>query len=52
VNVKIPKGIASGKKLRLKGKGNEGRSGQRGDLYITMKVGEHPVFNERATTCT
>ncbi len=43
VNVKIPKGIATGKKLRLKGKGNIGRSG-RGDLYITMKVGEHPVF--------
>jgi len=44
VNVKIPKGITSGKKLRLKGKGNQGRSGQRGDLYITMKVAEHPVF--------
>ncbi len=44
VNVKIPKGIASGKKLRLKGKGNQGHSGQRGDLYLTMKVGEHPVF--------
>jgi curved DNA-binding protein len=44
VNVKIPRGIASGKKLRLKGKGNQGRGGQRGDLYITMKVGEHPVF--------
>ncbi len=44
VNVKIPKGITTGKKLRLKGKGNIGRSGQRGDLYITIKVGEHPVF--------
>jgi curved DNA-binding protein len=44
VNVRIPQGIATGKKLRLKGKGNGGPSGQRGDLYITMKVGEHPVF--------
>ncbi len=44
VNVKIPKGIATGKKLRLKGKGNQGPRGERGDLYITMKVGEHPVF--------
>jgi len=44
VNVKIPKGISTGKKLRLKGKGNQGHAGQRGDLYITMKVGEHPVF--------
>jgi curved DNA-binding protein len=44
VSVRIPRGIATGKKLRLKGKGNVGRSGQRGDLYLTMKVGEHPVF--------
>ncbi|MHB8111153.1 MAG: DnaJ C-terminal domain-containing protein [Syntrophorhabdaceae bacterium] len=44
VNVKIPKGITTGKKLRLKGKGNQGRDRQRGDLYITIKVGEHPVF--------
>ena len=44
VNVKIPKGISTGKKLRLKGKGNQGRKGERGDLYITMKVGEHPVY--------
>ncbi len=44
VNVKIPKGISTGKKLRLKGKGNQSRGGGRGDLYITMKVGEHPVF--------
>jgi len=44
VKVKIPKGIATGKKLRLKGKGNQGPGGERGDLYITMKVGEHPVF--------
>jgi curved DNA-binding protein len=45
INVKIPKGIATGKKLRLHGKGNvDPRSGHTGDLYITIKVGEHPVF--------
>lgn len=45
VNVKIPKGIATGKKLRLQGKGTaDPRTGKRGDLYITVKVGEHPVF--------
>lgn len=45
VNVKIPKGISTGKKLRLKGKGGEDRrTGERGNLYITIKVGEHPVF--------
>jgi curved DNA-binding protein len=45
VNVKIPKGISTGKKLRLQGKGNlDQRTGRTGDLYITIKVGEHPFF--------
>jgi len=45
VSVKIPAGISTGKKLRLQGKGNaDPRTGRRGDLYITVKVGEHPVF--------
>ncbi|HVN97395.1 MAG TPA: DnaJ C-terminal domain-containing protein [Syntrophorhabdaceae bacterium] len=45
VNVKIPKGITTGKKLRLHGKGNvDPRTGMAGDLYLTVKVGEHPVF--------
>jgi curved DNA-binding protein len=45
VVVKIPKGISTGKKLRLQGKGGrDPYSGRTGDLYITIKVGEHPVF--------
>lgn len=45
VNVKIPKGVKSGQKLRLQGKGSKDPySGRVGDLYITVKVGEHPVF--------
>ena len=45
VSVKIPAGISTGKKLRLQGKGGQDpRTGRRGDLYITVKVGEHPVF--------
>ncbi len=45
VNIKIPRGIATGKKLRLQGKGNlDQRTGRRGDLYVIIKVGEHPVF--------
>jgi len=45
VNVKIPQGISTGKKLRLQGKGNrDPRTGRFGDLYITVKIGEHPVF--------
>lgn len=45
VNVKIPKGVNSGQRLRLQGKGSKDPySGRTGDLYITVKVGEHPVF--------
>ncbi len=45
VSVKIPAGISSGKKLRLSGKGHAGLyGGPPGDLYIQIKVLDHPVF--------
>ncbi len=45
VTVKVPAGIESGKKLRLSGKGTGGMGGgQAGDLYLKVKVAEHPVF--------
>jgi curved DNA-binding protein len=45
VTVKIPDGVESGKKLRVKGKGGKaGRGGQPGDIYITVHVAEDPVF--------
>jgi curved DNA-binding protein len=45
VSVKIPRGIPSGKKLRLSGKGMEGRnSGPPGDLYLQVNIKEHPFF--------
>jgi curved DNA-binding protein len=45
VSVKIPRGIPSGKKLRLSGKGMEGRNGgPPGDLYLQINVKEHPFF--------
>ncbi|HUL31811.1 MAG TPA: J domain-containing protein, partial [Thermodesulfobacteriota bacterium] len=46
VSVKIPPGIASGKKLRLAGKGMEGRNGGLpGDLYLQVSIREHPLFS-------
>ena len=36
--VKIPPGTSSGKKLRLRGKGVQGRSGQAGDHYVTVQI--------------
>jgi DnaJ-class molecular chaperone len=36
--VKVPPGTSSGKKLRLRGKGIPGRSGQPGDHYVTVQI--------------
>ena len=45
VTVKVPSGIASGKKLRLAGKGNPGAGGApAGDLYLKVNIAEHPYF--------
>ena len=44
-SLKIPAGIESGKKLRLKGKGQPGfHGGQAGDLLVTVTVGAHPLY--------
>lgn len=36
--VKVPPGTASGKRLRLRGKGVPSRSGQAGDHYVTVQI--------------
>jgi molecular chaperone DnaJ len=46
LNVKIPPGADTGSRLKLKGKGGAGyHGGPAGDLYIEVKVGNHPVFH-------
>jgi curved DNA-binding protein len=45
INVKIPAGISSGKKLRLPGKGLSGYNGApSGDLYLNVNVLPHPIY--------
>jgi len=45
INVKIPAGISTGKKLRLPGKGLAGANGgPNGDLYLNINVLPHPIF--------
>ncbi len=45
ISVKIPPGIATGQRLRLPGKGQPGiNGGPPGDLYVQVRVLEHPVF--------
>ena len=45
VDVRIPPGVQSGSRLRVGGKGNAGSmGGPAGDLFITIRVEEHPFF--------
>jgi molecular chaperone DnaJ len=45
VKVRIPAGVTNGQRIRLKGRGAAGRNGgPAGDLYVTVRVGAHPLF--------
>jgi curved DNA-binding protein len=44
VSVKIPPGVDSGKKIRLRGQGMPGANGSPGDLLVTLQVLPHPHF--------
>jgi curved DNA-binding protein len=45
VQVRIPPGVKSGSRLRLKGKGNlQPGTGRRGDLYLNLQLQDHPVW--------
>ena len=45
VHVRIPAGVKTGSRLRLKGKGNlQPGTGRRGDLYLNLQVQPHTVW--------
>ncbi|MBN2001526.1 DnaJ domain-containing protein [candidate division KSB1 bacterium] len=45
INVRIPAGISTGKKLRIVGKGYPGiNGGPNGDIYLNITVLSHPIF--------
>ena len=45
IAVEIPPGVSDGTLIRIAGKGNAGRrGGPPGDLYLAMRITEHPVF--------
>jgi len=45
LTIKIPKGIQTGAKLRVNGRGAPGPQGGRpGDLFVIITVAEHPTF--------
>jgi molecular chaperone DnaJ len=45
LNIKIPGGVDTGSRLKLRGEGEAGRHGAPpGDLYVVISVEEHPLF--------
>ena len=44
VEVRIPPGVKDGSRVRVAGEGERGRGGQRGDLYLRVKIAPDPAF--------
>lgn len=44
LEVTIPAGISSGKKIRLRGQGHLSPGGRSGDLYLKVELKEHPYY--------
>ncbi|MEM1116566.1 MAG: J domain-containing protein [Bacteroidota bacterium] len=44
VRLTVPKGVRSGLKVRVRGRGKASASGERGDLYVTYRVDPSPRF--------
>jgi molecular chaperone DnaJ len=48
--LKVPAGVDDGMHLQMTGEGDTGmRGGRPGDLYVSIRVREHPIFKRRAS---
>ena len=46
LEVRVKSGTRDGQRIRIAGKGNAGQDGgPPGDLYIIIRIGEHPIFH-------
>ncbi|MEM9204183.1 MAG: molecular chaperone DnaJ [Actinomycetota bacterium] len=53
VKVRIPSGVKTGQKIRLKGRGGPGRlGGDPGDLFVKVRVNDHPLFGRAGKDLT
>lgn len=51
ISVDIPPGIDNGNRIRLAGEGEPGsKNGPPGDLYVDIRIREHPIFTRDGTT--
>jgi len=44
IETKIPPGVRNGSRIRLRGEGEMGRDGRRGDMYLKVKLIAHDFF--------
>lgn len=50
LSVKIPAGVETGSRLKLRGEGGQGvKGGQNGDLFVAISVADHPLFEREDT---
>jgi molecular chaperone DnaJ len=53
IQARIPAGVKDGQRIRLRGKGAPGeRGGPPGDLFVNVKVNQHPVFGRKGDNLT
>jgi curved DNA-binding protein len=47
LEVKIPRGVKTGSKVRVRGQGGKNAKGQAGDLYLVIEVKPSPVYERK-----